>query len=260
MPKLYGYARASTSEQMITLTVQQDTIRREYDHGYATAYEWGGVFTDQGVSGSKELRNRPEGFKLAHALEKGDCIIFTKLDRGFRNVVDLVETLKSWQARGVRVILLDMRVDTGTPIGMMIVTIFAAVAEFELARMRERRLDSNAERRRQGLAINQNRYGFKVAGPKGRRYFVPDPKARAIGAKILEWREAGWTYEAIYLHLFKNKILNPFGREWSEGGIVRTIGYEKRLQLKEKAKREQAELDKQAAKADSLEVLPQQTP
>ncbi len=239
MPKLYGYCRASTFDQEVTLTVQAETIEKEYKHAYAAEYEFGGCFSDRGVSGSKELRSRPEGSKLSSTLEAGDAVIFTKLDRGFRSVRDLVETLAVWNRRKIRVILLDIRVDTGTPIGMMVATIFGAVAQFERARMVERMIESNEARRRKGLPVNQKcKYGFKLVGPKGKRHYAPDPYQRAIGAKILKWHLDGWTRTAIYLHLFKHRVMNEWGREWSEKGVRKAIEGEMRLQQEERAAQE----------------------
>ena len=239
-PVLYGYCRASTTDQETTLVVQADAIEREYQHRFAAEYEWGGLYTDRGVSGSKPLRQRPEGHRLSMAVEAGDCVVFTKLDRGFRNVKDLVNTLEHWsEQRQVRMILMDLNADSNTPVGRMLIQMLGAVAEFERARLRERLRDAIAQRRREGLAVGgKPTYGMKLAGPKGKRRLVPDPHTRRIGAKILEWHLAGWSVQAIYIHLLSNKVKTRQGTEWSEGAINRAIRGEARLQQQEKAKQQ----------------------
>jgi DNA invertase Pin-like site-specific DNA recombinase len=234
MPKLYGYCRASTTEQEDTLTIQADTIRREFDHRFAKDYEWGSCFTDRGVSGSKALRQRPEGHRLSMALEAGDAVLFTKLDRGFRNVCDLATTLESWGESKVRIILLDLNADSDTPVGRMLIQMLGAVAEFERSRIRERIKDAAAQRRREGRPVcGEAPYGQKIVGPAGKRRFVPDTYTRRIGAKILAWHLAGWSREAIYIHMLNNRIKTRLGKEWSEKAIRRAIESELRLQQEE---------------------------
>jgi DNA invertase Pin-like site-specific DNA recombinase len=117
----------------------------------------------------------------------------------------------------------------------MLIQMLAAVAEFERARIRERIRESNAERKRRGLPVNQQPpYGFKLHGPPGMRRIVKDHYTRQIGAKILEWHLAGWSRDAIYLHLLKHRIKTRLGKEWSEGAIARAIRGEMVLQKKER--------------------------
>jgi DNA invertase Pin-like site-specific DNA recombinase len=236
MPKLYGYCRASTTEQEDTLTIQAEAIRREYDHRFAKDYEWGGNFVDRGVSGSKPLRQRLEGHRLSMALEAGDSVLFTKLDRGFRNVCDLATCLEVWGERKVRIILMDLNADSDTPVGRMLIQMLGAVAEFERARIRERIKEAAAQRRREGRPVcGSAPYGRKIIGPAGKKRLVPDPYTRRIGAAILDWHLTGWTREAIYIHLLSHKVKTRRGKEWSEGHIQRAISGEMRLQQEDKA-------------------------
>jgi DNA invertase Pin-like site-specific DNA recombinase len=235
MPKLYGYCRASTNEQEDTLTIQADTVRLEYDHRFAKDYEWGGCFIDRGVSGSRPLRQRPEGHRLSTALEAGDAVLVTKLDRGFRNCSDVSNTLESWGERKVRIILMDLNADSGTPVGRMLIQMLGAVAEFERARLRERVKDTIAQRRKDGRPVSGKvPYGMKLVGPTGKRRLARDPYTREIGAKILEWHLAGWSREVIYIHLVKLRVKTRQGKEWSAGAIQRAIVGEARLQQEEK--------------------------
>jgi hypothetical protein len=64
-------------------------------------------------------------------------------------------------------------------------------------------------------------YGFKLRGPKGHRTKVPDPKEQQVMRWIVEQRQAGWTWERIYLELAKRKERTRAGREWSVSRIRR---------------------------------------
>lgn len=223
MNRVFGYARSSTDEQIDTIMAQIERCKAEYAHRFASeGYVWGGEYTDQGVSGSKGFRNRPAGHNLHCEAGKGDVIIITKLDRGFRNTADFFAVVEVWAKKGVRLVMLDLNLDTGTPVGRLMAGMLALFAEFERARAGERTADVLRARRAKGLPIaGQTAYGFKCVGKKGQRRLRPDPYTRAIGKKIVEWIDGGWSYDTIYFHLLTNKIKTRLQKEWSRTSITR---------------------------------------
>lgn len=236
MPKVYGYARASTEEQVVTLKNQEDVIEREYKHRFSDM-EWAGTVVESGVSGNIPISQRPKGLSLCANVEAGDVVIVTKLDRGFRNLADLVNTLRLWRKKDVRLVLLDLGVDTGTPVGAMLVHILGAVAQFERERMGERMRECYRKCRAMGK-IYHAPYGFKLIGKKGEKQLLPDPYTRAIARKFIEWIEEGWTDEAIYFHCLQKKIKTRLQKEWTRSTIQNTIKRERQLQATEKAEAE----------------------
>lgn len=83
------------------------------------------------VSGSILFSLRLEAQKLIRELKDGDTIIIAKLDRGFHDTADCLNTVKWLQKRNVTLRILDIALDVSTPIGEMILTIMASVATFE---------------------------------------------------------------------------------------------------------------------------------
>lgn len=239
MPKVYGYARASTEEQIITLKSQEEVIEREYKHRFADM-EWAGVVVESGVSGNIPISQRPKGLSLCANVEAGDVVIVTKLDRGFRNLADLVNTLRLWRKKDVRLVLLDLGVDTGTPVGAMLVHILGAVAQFERERMGERMRECARKIKMLRGYYQKAPYGFKLLGKKGEKQMVPDPYTRAIARKFIEWIEAGWTDEAIYFHCLQKRIKQRSQKEWTRTMIQNTIKYERVLQATEAAEEAKA--------------------
>ena len=69
-------------------------------------------------------------------------------------------------------------------------------------------------------------YGFKLRGSKGRRTKVPDPKEQQVMRWIVEQRQAGSTWEAIYFDLLRRRERTRAGREWSVSRIRRAYGAE----------------------------------
>jgi DNA invertase Pin-like site-specific DNA recombinase len=234
--RAYGYCRASTEEQETTLEAQQHDIKDLFDRKFVTeGYTWGDYFVDRGISGGTRLANRPEGHKLSITLEPGDLVIMQKIDRGWRNVADFCATLEVWKAKRVRIALIAQEIDTGTPAGLMAAQMLAVFSEFERGMVGERMRHFFAQRKRAGRPYCRSApYGFKVAGPKGDRVYVPFPEQRAIGGRIVGWRDMGWTYEEIALHLDRHKIRHPAtGGTISPSMVLRWELGERGLQARE---------------------------
>lgn len=121
-----GYARVSTREQAASLATQR------------TALEAAGcerVFEDT-ISGVRSTR---PGLDAARShLRDGDALIVTRLDRLGRSMRDTVNTAAELTDEGVRLVLLDMGLDTGTREGRLMVGILSALAQQELETIQER--------------------------------------------------------------------------------------------------------------------------
>ncbi len=147
------YVRVSHRDQVESgesLSVQQSRAE-----AYAVANGWkvSGVFIERGVSGSKAFADRPESSKLLALLKPGDKIISPKLDRCFRNARDALNTVETLRTMGVSLYLLDIGGNVSgngdNPIARVILTVLAALAEWEVSRTAERIRDTKASQREQ---------------------------------------------------------------------------------------------------------------
>ena len=86
---------------------------------------------------------------LAHA-RKGDLIVVVRLDRLGRNLRDLLETVRTLERGGRGFKSLAENIDSTTAGGKLIFHIFASLAEFERALIRERTLAGLAAARARG--------------------------------------------------------------------------------------------------------------
>lgn len=89
--------------------------------------------------------NRPELMKMMDYVRRGDVVIVESISRFARNTKDLLELIEKLTAKGVEFISKKEAIDTTTPTGKFMLTIFGAVAELE----REYIL----QRQREGIAI-----------------------------------------------------------------------------------------------------------
>ena len=161
IPKIHAYLRVSSPRQVasgLSLDQQKHQLKRYIDFllesdGY-THLERGEFLVEEGVSASKvPLLLRPEGMKLRTILEPGDHVCFSKPDRCFRSVSDLVSTVKHWEPHNIAMHFETLRIDTSTPHGAMILQIMISVAEWEAAVNRERVMDAIEARKRDKYAI-----------------------------------------------------------------------------------------------------------
>lgn len=128
--RLVGYVRGSTEEQQNTLTAQQEQME-----GYCQyqKFELSAVFVDSGTSGSTSFYERPRVAEMLAYMSTHNCtgVIITKLDRGFRNAIDCLFTVEDFKQRGLDLHILDMKLDTSSAIGRMILGVLASLAQFE---------------------------------------------------------------------------------------------------------------------------------
>lgn len=142
MAKLIGYARVSTREQ--------DSDRQQVDI-LAAGVRADDLYIDNGVSGGKA--SRPEFDKALAALQAGDTLVVTTLDRLGRSTQNMLALAAKLQADGVNLRVLNLggdAIDTSKPMGKLMFTVMAGLAEMELAIKTERIRDSNAKRAANG--------------------------------------------------------------------------------------------------------------
>ncbi|KXV23535.1 DNA resolvase [Gluconobacter japonicus] len=122
----YGYARVSTGDQVCD--------------GQVAALQKEGV-TDivfDTVSGSVPAASRPGLSSLLSRLKEGDSLVVACLDRLGRNTLDVMGLVSNLTERRVRVRILNIGIETGTPNGQLFLTILAGFAQFERELIRER--------------------------------------------------------------------------------------------------------------------------
>ena len=153
-----GYARVSTEEQ--NLDRQLDSLK---EAGCEK------IFREK-ITGTK--KERPELDKLMEQLRSGDLIIISDLTRLSRSVKDLFSLVDQIEKKGANIkSLKESWMDTSTPQGKLMFTIFAGISQFERDLISQRTLE--------GLAAARSR-GKKGGRPK------KDEKAINIALKMYQ--------------------------------------------------------------------------
>jgi len=109
-------------------------------------------------------------------VRRGDTQAVTKPDRLARSATDLLRIVEDLDRRGVGLVMLSMggqKIDTRSPTGKLMVTMLAAIAEFE-----------------RGLLLEPQREGVAKAKADG-KYKGRKPTARAKAAEVLRLADEG---------------------------------------------------------------------
>lgn len=134
-----GYIRISTVGQN---TARQEVLMREL--GVEK------VFIDR-MSGKNT--DRPQLKEMMAFVRQGDTVIVESISRFARNTRDLLDLVEQLTKKGVEFVSRKENIDTTTPTGKFMLTIFGAVAELE----REYILQRQAE----GIAIAKEKGMYK---------------------------------------------------------------------------------------------------
>src|SRR5262249_54304195 len=146
---------------------------------------------------------------------------------------------KRWSDKGVRLVMLDLQMDTGTETGQELARLLVGIAEFDRATQAERGRRSAAVRQAKGKGGKGPgpKYGFKRGGEEGDRRDVRDEAERALGKRIVEWADAGWSFRQIGVHLLEQRIKDSRGRDYDTTRIRRIYHAERRMPAQEQAAR-----------------------
>lgn len=170
---LIGYCRTSTMEQIAGFEVQEQML-------LATGCTR--LFSEKVSS----VAIRAELDTALDFVRDGDTLVVTRLDRLARSATDLLGIVATLERKHVALRVLDFggsEVDTRSPTGRMLLTMFAAVAEFE-----------------RGVMLERQRVGIAKAKAEG-RYRGRAPTAQAKAPQMRELRNRGLGASAIAAEL-----------------------------------------------------------
>ena len=137
--KSIGYARQGTNKQ-ISIGAQIEELKKA---GCLI------VFQETVSSANKE---RPQFEAALEMLKKGDEIVFTKLDRGFRNQRQCINTLHELQEKGIHVKTTDGMIDTRAlgKFARIVIGLLSGLGEVERQMVIERTQESINHRKETG--------------------------------------------------------------------------------------------------------------
>lgn len=209
-------------------------VQRERIQAYAVAkgLVLVDVFADEGVSG-KDLK-RPALEDVLERCRRGEVghVIVWKLDRltrRTRHLLSLVEDL--FLARKIELHSVSESLDTSTPHGRFVLTLFGGLAQMERELIGERTRGALAWKRENGFPTSHPPLGFR---PNGKRYhMIPVPEELAIVRRILDLWRAGQSASAIAAKLNAEGVHSKRAARWHHTTVGKVVQrrdwYETRL-------------------------------
>lgn len=105
--------------------------------------------------------NRPRPKQMLDFAREGDTIYIHDFSRLARSTKDLLEIVETLQSKGIHLVSNKENIDTSTPTGKLMLTMIAAINEFERANL--------LERQKEGISIAKRNGKYK-----GRKPFSSD--------------------------------------------------------------------------------------
>ena len=103
---------------------------------------------------------RPGLKKLLSVVRRGDTVVVESVSRFARNTRDLLDLIDKLTAKGIDFISQKEHIDTTTPTGKFMITVFGAVAELERGYILQRQAEGIAAARARGV-----RFGRPIKKP-----------------------------------------------------------------------------------------------
>lgn len=191
MKQVFLYIRVSTEEQAIhglSIAAQSAALEQwAQDYGHNVV----GTYIDAGISARKPAKKRPELQRLLADVQagKGELIVFTKLDRWFRNISEYYKVQEVLERHHVDWRTIHEDYDTSTASGRLKINIMLSVAQDEA--------DRTSERIKAVMEVKRNKLepltgscppGYKIDGKR----FIKDPaKETAIAAFFQKYLACG---------------------------------------------------------------------
>lgn len=221
--------RCSTQDQGesgLSLDAQQARIKAWSE---ATGAEVTEIVKDSGVSGTRRLRDRSGGKRLADVLSQRrpqvEAVIVVRLDRLGRDAAETLELLKRFTKGSVGLISISERLDLSTPHGRALAGVSAVFSELERSLIGERTSEALRTLRDCGRVYGRTPYGYDRRGA----LLASDEREQRTLAFIRELRDCTYSFAAIAAQLNEKGIPSKRGGKWHAMSVRSVLMTSERL-------------------------------
>jgi putative DNA-invertase from lambdoid prophage Rac len=175
---VFAYLRVSTRDQ----TTEQQ-LSQIAQTGYQV--ERDRIYVEHGVSGKVPAMDREEFAKLSERLQSGDSVVVSKLDRLGRDILDVIQTVRSFADRNVVLDVLGLGKLDGSPQATLTLNMLAAISQFERELISERTKAKLQELKASGKKLGRpSKINDKVLAEKA-RFLMSQGSSWRVTAKQL---------------------------------------------------------------------------
>jgi DNA invertase Pin-like site-specific DNA recombinase/Zn-finger protein len=187
------------------------------------AWEYAGVYTDEGITGTKASK-RPGFQKMIKDAEDGkiDRILTKSISRFARNTLDCIGYVRHLKDIGTTILFEKENIDTGSAYSEMLLTVLAAFAQEESRSISANITWGVRKRFEEGQERWAHVFGYRKDFDTGETYIIVEEEAKVVRL-IFDLYEKGLSTSKIGKELQKRGILTPAGKVVWEGALVRSI-------------------------------------
>lgn len=218
--ELVGYIRVSTEEQRDNSSLGEQTHRLR---SYCAAYGHKLVRIYEDVGSGRDTRHREAYNQAVKALvnNQADGLVVTSLDRLARRALDLLKLAEEViDPHQKALVILDLGIDTSTPIGRCMLTNMAAVAELERKLIAKRTLDGRrAKAEAGGYAHGAPPFGYRAQNGE---LVLSEREQECISVIVMLWG-SGWGVRQIAKYLTVSGLTTKKGKMWRAEQVSRIL-------------------------------------
>jgi DNA invertase Pin-like site-specific DNA recombinase len=221
--RVAAYCRVSTDseEQETSFETQVEVYEKKIRAN--PAWEYAGVYTDEGITGTKASK-RPGFQKMIKDAENGkiDRILTKSISRFARNTLDCIGYVRHLKDIGTTILFEKENIDTGSAYSEMLLTVLAAFAQEESRSISANITWGVRKRFEEGQERWAHVFGYRKNFDTGETYIIVEEEAKVV-RMIFDLYEKGLSTSKIGKELQKRGILTPAGKVVWEGALVRSI-------------------------------------
>ena len=224
--RVCAYVRVSTGHEKQLNSLDNQTNYYTRIITVNPEYQFCGVYSDSGISGSKE--NRPGFIAMLESARNGeiDLILTKSISRFARNTVLLLKTVRELKVLGVGVIFEEQKINTLSSDGELMLTVLASIAEEERKAVSGNIKWSIRKCYEQGNALINANHLLGYDKDTNGKLVINKEQAKVVTLIFKRYLEGDSGYK-IANELNESNIPTYINKPWSGQRILRIISNEK---------------------------------
>jgi DNA invertase Pin-like site-specific DNA recombinase len=233
MTKLMAYLRVSTSDQAKNGVGMDAQLHACQTYAKRDGMEINHVFKDEGISGGKELKDRPALLEAISQISRGDTLVVAKRDRLGRDPIAVAMIERAVIRKGARIVSAAGEGTEGDdPSNILMRRMIDAFAEYERLIIGARTRAALRIKIQKGERVGRVRYGYRLA--EDGKKLIPEPKEQAIIKQARRLRRKGLTIRAVGEELTKRSLLSRVGRPFGSKQVWEMVGEGNLIKINER--------------------------
>ena len=222
--RVAAYARVSCDKDTMLHSLAEQVSKYSRMIQSNTAWEYAGVYADEGIPGTKE--DRPEFQRLLADCRAGkiDMIITKSISRFARNTVTLLKTVRELKLLGIDVFFEENKIHSLQAEGEVLLTILSSYAQAESYSASENQKWRIRKAFQNGEVVNWHfMYGYNITKDS----VEIDEAEAAIIREVFNRARDGESFRSICRDLNERGIRGLLGGKWSTAYLYQVLGNEK---------------------------------